>query len=99
LLGSAITPADDGRLPECFVFHCDEDAFAGLEVRHGPLVLGFCRVVLHNIQDDVDAFQAIFYVLAHKTATIRSPVARTANALTTGIDISARALQRKSIFR
>ena len=34
LLGSAATPADDGRSLERFVFHCDEDAFAELVVRH-----------------------------------------------------------------
>ncbi|HEY7154640.1 MAG TPA: sigma-70 family RNA polymerase sigma factor [Gemmataceae bacterium] len=75
LLGSATTPADDGRLLELFAAHRDENAFAELVARHGPLVYSLCRRVLGNAQDAEDVFQATFLVLARKAATIRKPEA------------------------
>lgn len=55
-------------------YHPDEDAFAELVVRHGPPVFGLCGRVLHNVQQDTEAFQATFHTLGRKAATIRSPV-------------------------
>src|SRR5262249_38958134 len=66
-------PADgtDSHLLGRFVIDRDEDAFAALLLRHGPLVRGVCRQVLRDAHEADDAFQATFLVLARKARSIR----------------------------
>src|SRR5947209_6334737 len=60
----------DHQLLEQFALHRDGDAFAALLGRHGPMVLGVCQSVLHNLHDAEDAFQAAFLLLAKKAGSI-----------------------------
>jgi len=73
-LGRAMVPGDsaisDAELVDCFLSDRDEAAFAELVRRHGPMVLGICRRILRDGHDAEDAFQATFFVLARKAASI-----------------------------
>ncbi len=61
----------DRALIERFVSQRDEDAFAALVRRHGPMVLRVCQRVLHDSHATEDAFQATFLVLSRKAASLR----------------------------
>jgi len=72
LTSGTLTGLCDAQLLEQFAPRGDESAFAALMERHGPLVLGLCRNVLHDPNDADDAFQATFLVLARKAGSIRT---------------------------
>ncbi len=61
----------DRQLLERFAARKEEQAFATLLERHGPMVFGLCRRVLSHDSDAEDAYQATFLVLAHRAAAIR----------------------------
>jgi RNA polymerase sigma factor (sigma-70 family) len=61
----------DRQLLADFVRAREEDAFAALVARHGPMVLSVCRRILRDPQAAEDAFQATFLVLVRKAATIQ----------------------------
>src|SRR5262249_42797290 len=61
----------DHQLLEHFASRHDDAAFATLVERHGAMVLGVCRRVLHHLHDAEDVFQATFLILARKAGSIR----------------------------
>jgi RNA polymerase sigma factor (sigma-70 family) len=70
-LGAGTGQPPDQELLQRFAACGDEAAFTALLRRYGPMVLGVCRRVLHHHHDAEDAFQATFFLLARKAASIR----------------------------
>jgi RNA polymerase sigma-70 factor (ECF subfamily) len=63
--------SSDADLLGAFLDRRDESAFAEMVHRHGPMVLGVCRRILHNLADAEDAFQATFLVLVRRGHAVR----------------------------
>jgi RNA polymerase sigma factor (sigma-70 family) len=69
----ALGPLCDRQLLDLFTGRDDEvaeSAFATLVERHGPMVMGVCRHILHDPEDVADAFQATFLILVRKAGAI-----------------------------
>ncbi len=60
----------DGQLLYQFAAKHDETAFVEILRRHGAMVLGVCRRVLHQQQDAEDATQAVFLSLAQQASKL-----------------------------
>jgi RNA polymerase sigma factor (sigma-70 family) len=75
LPASSPGPATDAALLERYIRDNDEDAFAALVSRHGPMVHGVCRRVLHDRSAAEDVAQAVFLMLARQAKALRRPEA------------------------
>jgi RNA polymerase sigma factor (sigma-70 family) len=62
----------DGLVLRRFIERREEDAFAELVRRHGPLVRAACKRALGASPDADDAFQAVFLILSRKAAALRN---------------------------
>jgi RNA polymerase sigma factor (sigma-70 family) len=62
---------NDGTLLEAFLAKNDQDAFASIVRRHGPMVSRVCRGGLSDFHSAEDAFQATFILLAQCAGSIR----------------------------
>jgi C-terminal peptidase prc len=71
LAGADAGDLSDRQLLDRFTVGRDEDAFAALVRRHGPLVWGACWRRLRHVEDAEDCFQATFLVLARKAGSVR----------------------------
>ncbi len=75
MAGQRCNEESDEQLLDAFLSRRNEDAFAVLMRRHGPMVLHVCRRVLGQQQDAEDAFQAVFVLLARNAAGLRKKTA------------------------
>jgi RNA polymerase sigma factor (sigma-70 family) len=65
------TEVSDAALLKRFQVNRDEAAFDLLLKKHGPMVLGVCRRLLHDAHEVEDAFQATFLVMLRNANSIR----------------------------
>src|SRR5262249_49937220 len=73
--GSGAAGGSDAQLLAAFGSRGDEQAFAELVRRHGPMVFGVCARMLGPTPAAEDAFQAPFLVRARKARAGREPAA------------------------
>src|SRR5262245_61364070 len=71
LLPAAADSPSDAELLDRYLRTTDQNAFAALVARHGPMVHGACRRVLGAADQAEDVAQAVFLVLARQAASIR----------------------------
>ncbi|MGO9469366.1 MAG: sigma-70 family RNA polymerase sigma factor [Isosphaeraceae bacterium] len=69
--GGSAAGLTDSALLDRFASERNEDAFAALVARHGPMVLAVCRGVLRDPVDAEDAFQATFLILVRRVGSLR----------------------------
>jgi RNA polymerase sigma factor (sigma-70 family) len=69
----AASASSDEQLLADFLARRSEEAFSALIGRHGPMVLGVGRRILHDAHAAEDVFQATFLVLADRAGAIRRP--------------------------
>ncbi len=70
--GGTSAGQSDEQLLDRYARRGDPSAFEALVVRHGPLVLGYCRRSLRDDHAADDAFQATFLVLARRAGAVRA---------------------------
>jgi RNA polymerase sigma factor (sigma-70 family) len=70
-VGGSAERLKDADLLQAFVERHDQEAFAELVRRHGPMVHGICQRKLRHGQDVEDAFQATFLVLVRNARQVR----------------------------
>jgi RNA polymerase sigma factor (sigma-70 family) len=73
-LAAPLAAMSDRQLLARYARHRDEEAFALLLRRHGPMVLGVCRRALGPLPDADDAFQAAFIALARHATRVTDSV-------------------------
>jgi len=66
----SVAGLSEGQLLDRYVARRDDAAFEAIVARHGSMVLGVCRAILHDPNDVDDAFQATFLVLVKKAGTL-----------------------------
>jgi len=71
LASSPLADLTDADLLERFSRSREPAAFAALMTRHGAMVQGVCRRLLHDEHEAEDAFQATFLVLSRSAGAIR----------------------------
>ncbi len=65
--------ATDRELLARFVADRDQNAFAAIVERHGPMILNLCRRIIGDTHLAEDAFQATLLVFARKAHSLKNP--------------------------
>ncbi len=94
LAATRITRPDSELLSQ-YTLRGDQDAFAQLVRRHGPVVLAACRRVLGPTSDADDAFQTTFLALARHASSVRGAAALPAWLHRTAFRAALRARSRR----